>query len=84
MAGPFQGGALWIFHDSCDDAVHNLELAPIACWNFCSLRSVSCFESSKIKKRRCAMLVALEVNFAVWIMIGLATAKAVQFVEYLY
>ena len=29
--------ALWIFHDSCDDAAHNLELALIACWDFCSL-----------------------------------------------
>jgi hypothetical protein len=30
------------------------------------------------------MLFALEVNFALWIMIGCAKAKAVQFVEYLY
>jgi len=30
------------------------------------------------------MLFALEVNFALWIMIGCATAKAVQIVEYLY
>jgi hypothetical protein len=30
------------------------------------------------------MLVALEVSFASWIMIGLAIAKAVQFVEFLY
>lgn len=29
------------------------------------------------------MAVALEVNFAVWVMIGCATAKAVQFVQYL-
>jgi hypothetical protein len=62
------------------DAAHNLELARIGGWNFCSLSSVSRFESSKIKKRRCAMLFAFEVNFALWIMIGCATAKAVQFV----
>jgi hypothetical protein len=30
------------------------------------------------------MLFALEVNFGLWIMIGCATTKAVQFVEYLY
>jgi hypothetical protein len=30
------------------------------------------------------MLFALEVNFALWIMVGCATAKGVQFVEYLY
>jgi hypothetical protein len=30
------------------------------------------------------MVFALEVNFALWIMIGCATAKAAQFVEYLY
>jgi hypothetical protein len=41
---------LWIFYDSCDGAAHNLKLALIACWNFCSMRSVGCFESSKIKK----------------------------------
>lgn len=29
------------------------------------------------------MKVALEVNFALWIMIGCAIAKAVQLVEYL-
>ncbi len=29
------------------------------------------------------MMVACEVNFALWIMIGCAVAKAVQFVEYL-
>jgi hypothetical protein len=62
------------------NAAHNLKLAQIADWNFCSLSSVSCFESSEIKKRRCAMLFAFEVNFALWIMIGCATAKAVQFV----
>jgi hypothetical protein len=62
------------------DAAHNLELAQISGWNFCSLCRVSCFESSKIKQRRCAMLFAFEVNFALWIMIGCATAKAVQFV----
>jgi hypothetical protein len=44
-------GRLWVFYDSCDDAAHNLELAPIAGWNFCSLRSVRCFESSKIDAR---------------------------------
>ena len=30
------------------------------------------------------MLFALEVNFALWIMIGCGAAKAVQFMEYLY
>jgi hypothetical protein len=30
------------------------------------------------------MVFALEVNFALWIMIGCATAKAVQFVEYVF
>jgi hypothetical protein len=30
------------------------------------------------------MLFALEVNFALWIMVGCVTAKAAQFVEYLY
>jgi len=73
-----------ISHDSCGGAAHNLELARIGCWSFCSLCSVSCFESSKIKKEECGMLFAWEVNFALWIMIGCATAKAVQFVEYLY
>jgi hypothetical protein len=29
------------------------------------------------------MAFALEVNFALWIMIGCAIAKAIQFVEYL-
>ena len=29
------------------------------------------------------MAVALEVNFALWIMIGCATVKAIQLVEYL-
>ena len=29
------------------------------------------------------MVVALEVNFALWIMIGCATVKAVQFAAYL-
>jgi hypothetical protein len=29
------------------------------------------------------MAFALEINFALWIMIGCATAKAVQFVAYL-
>jgi hypothetical protein len=29
------------------------------------------------------MLFALEVNFALWIIIACATVKAVQFVEYL-
>jgi hypothetical protein len=44
------------------------------------MRSVSGLESSKIKKRRYAMVVALEVNFALWIMAGCATVKALQFV----
>jgi hypothetical protein len=35
------------------------------------------------KQGRCAMGVALEVNFALWIMMGCALAKAIQFVEYL-
>jgi len=30
------------------------------------------------------MVIALEINFALWIMIGCATAKAIQFIEYLY
>jgi hypothetical protein len=30
------------------------------------------------------MVFALEVNVALWITIGCATAKAVQLVEYLY
>jgi hypothetical protein len=34
--GPFRP---WIFHNSCDDAAHNLELALIVCRNFCSLGS---------------------------------------------
>jgi hypothetical protein len=29
------------------------------------------------------MTLAFEVNFALWIMIGCAIAKALQFVEYL-
>jgi len=29
------------------------------------------------------MAVALEVNFALWIIIGCATVKALQFIEYL-
>jgi len=29
------------------------------------------------------MVVALEVNFALWIIIGCAIMKAIQFVEYL-
>jgi hypothetical protein len=29
------------------------------------------------------MTVALEVNFAIWIMIGCATVKAIQFAGYL-
>jgi hypothetical protein len=29
-------------------------------------------------------VIALEVNFALWIMIGCATAKGLQFVEHLY
>lgn len=29
------------------------------------------------------MIVALEVNFALWIMLGCAAAKAFQFVEFL-
>jgi len=35
------------------------------------------------QKEEIAMAVALEVNFALWIMIGCAIAKAIQFVEYL-
>jgi len=30
------------------------------------------------------MAVALEINVALWLMIGCATAEAVQLVEYLY
>jgi hypothetical protein len=30
------------------------------------------------------MIFALEVNFALWIMIGCVTAKALQFAEHLY
>jgi hypothetical protein len=30
------------------------------------------------------MILALEVNFALWLMVGCATAKAIQFVECLY
>jgi hypothetical protein len=29
------------------------------------------------------MIVALEVNFALWIMFGCAAVKALQFVDYL-
>jgi hypothetical protein len=29
------------------------------------------------------MAIALEVNFALWIIVGCATMKALQFVEYL-
>jgi hypothetical protein len=66
-------------YHSWDGAAHNLISALTTCWNFCSMRRIlSCFESSKIKKRRCAMIVALEVNFALWIMVGCATAKALE------
>jgi hypothetical protein len=37
----------------------------------------------KSKNGRCAMAVALEINFALWLMIGCATAEAIQVVEYL-
>lgn len=62
-------------------AVHNLKLARIADW---CVAACSCFESPENQKtRRCAMAVALEVNFALWIIIGCATVKALQFIEYL-
>jgi hypothetical protein len=35
------------------------------------------------QKEEIAMAVVLEVSFALWIMIGCATAMVVQFVEYL-
>jgi hypothetical protein len=53
--------------------------AGFSCWNFCYSLSVSCSESSEIKNEEIAMTVALEVNFALWIMIGCATVKAFQF-----
>jgi hypothetical protein len=39
-------------------------------------------ESSKSEKG-CAMPVALEISFALWIMIGCATAEAIRLAEYL-
>ena len=42
-----------------------------------------CVESSKIKKGRRAMATALEINFALWIMIGCMTVKLFQLVGYL-
>jgi hypothetical protein len=35
-----------------------------------------------LKMWRCAMVIALEVNFALWIMIGCGIAEALQFVGY--
>jgi hypothetical protein len=64
-------------------ATHNLELALIEVRNCFYLLSVRCSESSKIKMRRCAMLVALEVNFALWIMIGCGIAEIAHVVGYL-
>jgi hypothetical protein len=40
-------------------------------------------KSSKIKKRRCAMALVLEVSFALWIMIGCAISEVVQVAGYL-
>jgi hypothetical protein len=48
-------------------AAHNLE--PLIC--------VGVSERNP-KIRRCTMLVALEVNFALWIMIGCGIAEAAQ------
>jgi hypothetical protein len=35
------------------------------------------------KMRRCAMGIALEVNFALWIMIGCGLIELAQYAEYL-
>jgi hypothetical protein len=67
----------------CMNAMHNLELALIEVRKCFRLLSVRCSEFPKIKMRRCAMLVALEVNFALWIMIGCGVAEIVHFVGYL-
>jgi hypothetical protein len=54
-------------------AVHNLKSALI-CFTIVGL-SRAYSNHRKLKMRRCAMLVALEVNFALWIMIGCGVAE---------
>ena len=49
-------------------------------WNFFGLVAST---PSKIKKGRRAMATALEINFALWIMIGCVTVKLFQLVGYL-
>ena len=56
--------------------MHNLESARIG--GECS--GVGFIENFKM--RRCAMRIALEVNFALWIMIGWGVAEVAQFVGY--
>jgi hypothetical protein len=48
------------------------------------LYSRAVVESSQKSKGRCAMAVAMEISFALWLMIGCAAAEATQLVEYLY
>jgi hypothetical protein len=69
--------------ETCACAAHNLELARIACWNFCSLRKRWLLRVLENQKEEIAMALALEVSFALWIMIGCATENVVQFVGYL-
>jgi hypothetical protein len=54
-------------------AAHNLKLALISAGTVDLSRAYS--NHRKLKMRRCAMLVALEVNFALWIMIGCGIAE---------
>ena len=54
-------------------AVHNLKLAGLSTGTIALNRAYSNHRKSKV--RRCAMLVALEVNFALWIMIGCGIAE---------
>jgi hypothetical protein len=53
--------------------MHNLKLAGLSAGTVSQSRAYSNHRKSKM--RRCAMRVAFEVNFALWIMIGCGIAE---------
>lgn len=60
-------------------------VSPTNGTTFLSFVLFHCIASANASERQgsAAMIVTFEINFALWIMIGCAIEKAVQFVEYL-
>jgi hypothetical protein len=61
--------------------MHNLELATNPPANCVPEKNAV---RRKVKVGRCAMGVALQVNVALWLMLGSVTMEAIRLAEYLH